>query len=37
MYERVARMDNKITNEESLKRASIRVLLPEDGKLVKII
>lgn len=37
MYERVAKMDNKITNEESLKRGSIRVLLPEDGKFVKII
>ena len=37
MYERVAKMDNKITNEESLKRGSIRVLLPEDGKLVIII
>ena len=37
MYERVAKMDNKITNEESLKRGSIRVLLPEDGKLVKLI
>jgi len=36
MYERVARMDNKITNEESLKRGSVRVLLPEDGKLVII-